>query len=64
MKVAVDTEKCMGHGQCYARAPEIYQPDDEGFCLVVAADPEPALASQAVDGAEACPEHAITISDA
>ena len=35
MRVVVDPETCMGHGQCYARAAQVYLPGDEGVCGVI-----------------------------
>ncbi len=32
MRISVDAEQCIGHGRCYAVSPEVYEPDDEGFC--------------------------------
>lgn len=61
MRVVVDSNACMGHGQCYAYAPRVYQPDDEGFCAVIEPDAEADLLRQAIEGAEACPEAAITV---
>jgi ferredoxin len=63
VKVTVDSERCMGHGQCYARGPGVYEPDDDGYCVVVSATVEGDLLQQAVEGAEACPESAITIGE-
>ncbi len=64
MRVVVDPEACMGHGQCYARAPQVYEPDDEGFCVVIEPEVEGDLLRQAIEGAEACPESAITVAEA
>ncbi len=64
MKVTVDRDRCMGHGQCYAYGPDVFEPDDEGFCLVLLADiDDPDLRKQAAEGSEACPESAIVLSD-
>jgi ferredoxin len=63
MRVAVDSELCMGHGQCYAYAPVVYEPDDEGYCVVRRHHVEGAERDQAVAGAQACPESAITVSE-
>jgi ferredoxin len=35
VRVVVDPETCMGHGQCYARAAQVYLPGDEGVCGVI-----------------------------
>ncbi|MGB9303880.1 MAG: ferredoxin [Mycobacterium sp.] len=61
MRVVVDPETCMGHGQCYARAPQVYEPDDEGYCVVIESDGD--LLRHAIEGAEACPESAITVTE-
>lgn len=61
MKVSVDRAACTGHAQCYAVAPDVYDIDDEGFCLLPDEDVRPGLEEQARRGADACPECAITI---
>ncbi|HET7742842.1 MAG TPA: ferredoxin [Mycobacterium sp.] len=60
MRVTVDSQRCMGHGQCYVHAPEVYEPDAEGFCVVVKHDVEGADLDQALQGAQVCPESAIS----
>lgn len=64
MRVSVDPELCMGHGQCYARSPQVYEPDDEGFCMVIEPAVEGDLLLRAIEGAEVCPEKAITVEKA
>jgi ferredoxin len=62
MRIAVNAELCSGHGRCYDVSPEIFTPDDEGFCeqrgsqFLVRPDVEDAARA----GAESCPERAIT----
>lgn len=63
MRVNVDSSACMGHGQCYAHAPRVYQPDAEGYCVVIESDVDGDLLRQANEGAEACPERAITVEE-
>ncbi|MBM3674749.1 MAG: ferredoxin [Actinobacteria bacterium] len=65
MRVSVDEATCVGHGRCYALAPEVYGADDFGHCEILVADGlVPAEAQHAARiGAEACPEHAITLED-
>jgi ferredoxin len=56
----------MGHGQCYAYAPDVYEPDAEGFCVVRMPSIDSvdgALLEQARQGARACPESAITVNE-
>jgi ferredoxin len=62
VEVEVDEAACAGHGQCAATAPGVYRLDADGFCLPVGAVPE-GDAEAARDGANACPEHAITVHE-
>jgi ferredoxin len=63
MKIEVNRNLCSGHARCNAAAPDVYELDEFGYCAIsileVAADQEDA----ARDGADACPEHAITVTE-
>lgn len=61
MRYRVDEALCCGHGQCYARAPQVFSADGDGFNVAVgrAVDVVPDLEHAARDGAAACPEQAI-----
>ncbi|MGV7705373.1 ferredoxin, partial [Mycobacterium kansasii] len=48
-------------GVCYSHAPEIYQPDAEGYCVVVKPHVDPSLLEKAIEGAASCPERAIRV---
>ena len=64
MKIIFDSEACTGHGRCYALAPEVYDADDDGHCVVRHHGDIPAhLEAKATAGATNCPEDALTISD-
>jgi ferredoxin len=63
MKISVDENLCVGHGRCYALAPDVFGADDFGHCEILNESPEGALAEQARLGAENCPERAITIDE-
>ncbi len=63
LTLEVDLERCMGHGQCYGRDPELMEPlDDFGHARV---RPEAAATLGPDDQARVdalvrnCPEHAI-----
>lgn len=53
---------CESHGQCNAVAPEVYDLDDDGYCLIPHPDVDPALELQAEEGALACPVQALTVT--
>ena len=62
MHVTVDDNVCMGHALCHATGPDVYDLDERGHCdLLETAVPDD-LEDQAVQGADACPERAITVS--
>jgi ferredoxin len=63
VKVRLDDDLCVGHGRCYALAPELFDADDQGHC-VVRHDVVPAgLEEQAATGVANCPEDALSIVD-
>jgi ferredoxin len=64
VRIGIDTERCEGHGRCYALAPDLVEPDDLGNAQVIGdgavrADQEP-KAHQAVAN---CPEHAVLLEE-
>ena len=34
MRVHVDRAKCVGHGRCYVLAPDVFEDDERGHCVV------------------------------
>ena len=63
MRVKVDPDLCVGHGRCYALAPDVFGADDYGHAEVIVAEVDGARAEQARIGAENCPERAISLED-
>ena len=60
MKVNVNLDACLLHGQCVIAAPAVFSFDGEGK-LVWIVEPSEDLRTQAEEAADACPEQAITI---
>ncbi|GAB1815703.1 ferredoxin [Mycobacterium sp. MUNTM1] len=60
--VGVDPDRCSGHGRCYTLAPDVFDADDAGYCLVLVDEVSGELESQAVTAERNCPESAITLS--
>lgn len=58
------SDKCSGHGRCYVLEPELFEPDDDGFAVIVqtilSSDADCAAARRAV---AACPEGAIVLRE-
>jgi ferredoxin len=63
MKVRIDPDKCTGHGQCAANAPEVFELDEMGFAIPIVTAIDPQSEDQARLGAAACPERAVEILD-
>ncbi len=63
MRVTVNSDLCMGHTLCNAIGPDVYALDDQGHCDPLTTELPSELQAQARQGADACPERAITIVD-
>lgn len=65
MRVEADYDRCEGHGQCEARAPEIFELDDQGFLTNhYEGVTLPAALEDAAQGAvSVCPVAALRIVD-
>ena len=61
MKVIVDRSRCTGHGRCYVLSPEVFEPDDDGYCTTNLTEVPADLLEQAQRGVANCPEEAITV---
>lgn len=65
MRVTLDSERCQGHGRCYTLAPQLFEPDDMGHCVLLPAskDVPSELYEVARSGVANCPEQALGIED-
>jgi ferredoxin len=64
MKVTIDRAKCTGHARCAALGPDVYVLDDDGYNAMDGDVEVPTgLEQQARDGADGCPERALTITE-
>jgi ferredoxin len=52
----------MGHTLCSVNGPDVYDLDETGHCRPVVTEVPAELEEQAVYGADACPERAITVA--
>lgn len=60
-EVTVGADRCTGHGRCYTLAPDVFDADEAGHCVVLVADVSGELGAQADTAAKNCPESAITL---
>ena len=59
--IRVDRGICAGHALCTANVPELYEVDEDGYCVSDGRVVPPALVERARLGASLCPERAITL---
>lgn len=63
MKIRVDSRLCSGHARCNAVAPNLFRLNDEGYNDSDDVEVGEAELQDAMRGALACPEGAISILD-
>jgi ferredoxin len=63
MRIVIDHDRCMGHGQCELIAPELFKLDENGLVQLVMENPPEAMREKAEDAARRCPEAVIQIED-
>jgi ferredoxin len=62
LRAELNRERCSGHARCFAVAPEVFDIDDDGFCLPPPDEPLSAeLEVTARNGVDACPENALRL---
>jgi len=62
VRVAIDSERCSGHGRCYATAPHLFVDDEAGYGQVAGDGTVPPVSEEdARRAAVSCPEQAVRI---
>lgn len=61
MRIRINEAACTGHGRCYALAPEIFQPDDQGRTVALFTDINNELRDKARNAVINCPERALSV---
>ena len=61
MKVVLDRPTCVGHGRCYALAPDVFGEDDEGYCVILTPEVPEAQQAKARMAVANCPEEALRL---
>ena len=61
MKIHLDTERCTGHGRCYALAPELFDCDEMGHSVLRHAEVPDGLEDEARLAVQTCPEGCLTL---
>ncbi|HVN39001.1 MAG TPA: ferredoxin [Myxococcota bacterium] len=63
MRIRLDRAKCVGHGRCYVLAPDVFEDDERGHCVVRKEEVPKEFEEQARRGEQNCPEGAIALVD-
>lgn len=59
-RIALDTDRCQGHGQCVMAAADLFSFDEQGFSVLGRPDVPPELEVKAQSAIDRCPERAIS----
>ncbi|MBX7548524.1 ferredoxin [Streptomyces sp. MUSC 14] len=62
-KVSIDTNVCIGAGQCALAAPKVFTQDDDGFSTLLPGHEDGTDEPMVKEAARACPVSAITVSE-
>jgi ferredoxin len=62
VKVAVDADRCRGHGVCWSLCPEVFTLNDDGYSVVEEPEVPPEFEDAVRAAVKQCPERAITAS--
>ncbi|HAM00674.1 MAG TPA: ferredoxin [Acidimicrobiaceae bacterium] len=63
MRILLDTERCQGHGRCYSLAPDLFDSDDLGHCVLLVDEVPAGAEADARSGVDNCPEQALSIAE-
>jgi ferredoxin len=63
MRIRLDPEACQGHGRCYSLAPDLFDADDYGHCVLLVESVPAERAADATSAVENCPEQALALED-
>ncbi|QDQ15755.1 ferredoxin [Streptomyces spectabilis] len=62
MRITIDTDRCIGAGQCVLTAPGVFTQDEDGFSELLPAGADGADDPMLKEAARACPVQAITVA--
>jgi ferredoxin len=63
MRLSLDAERCVGHGRCYSLAPDLFDADERGHCVLLVTEVPAGAEADARAGVENCPERALSLED-
>lgn len=63
MRITVDTDRCIGAGQCVLSAPEVFDQGDDGLVTVLAPKPSDSVQGAVRQAGLLCPSRTITVHE-
>ncbi|MEU7043138.1 ferredoxin [Streptomyces varsoviensis] len=63
MRITIDTDICIGSGQCALTAPGVFTQDDDGFSALLPGKEDGTDDPLAREAARACPVQAISLTE-
>ncbi|MDP9168900.1 MAG: ferredoxin [Actinomycetota bacterium] len=60
MRVAVDDDRCAGHGMCLTLCPQVFDMTDDGWAVADPSEVPVEFETSAREAIENCPERAIS----
>jgi ferredoxin len=63
VRISVDTDRCVGAGQCVLSAPDVFDQDDLGIVMVLAEPADEPAREAARQAGVICPSQAITVGE-
>jgi ferredoxin len=63
VRVSIDSDMCIGSGQCALTAPGVFTQDEDGFGEVIAGNEDGAGDPLVREAVRACPVQAITMQE-
>jgi len=61
VRIRLDADRCQGHGRCYVLAPDLFDADDYGHCVLLVDEVPAGREDDARTGVENCPEQALSL---
>ncbi len=63
LRITIDTDVCIGSGQCALTAPGVFTQDDDGFSALLPGKEDGAGDPLVREAARACPVQAISLTE-
>ena len=63
MRIVLDADRCQGHGRRYVLAPQLFDADDFGHCVLLVDEVPAGRLDDARSGVENCPEQALAVEE-